>query len=412
MVGDDGRVLKRYRMRNRDYISVFGKVRINRWYYWSPGAPGVFPLDGVLNLPRRAYSYHLQELLARNGADLTYRKSLEQLEDLFGVKLSPRSMMDVLEDVSRDNDQFRDNQPPPAKGDEGEILVVSADGKGVPVRKEYLAEKRVRLKKGEKDQKKKMCLVAAVYTIDKNIRTPDEMLGEGDISDSPRPCGKRIRGRLGDKFEKEDLAERIRKEVEKRVDKKLRARVFLSDGERFLRGLQEKYFPDYIAILDIYHVKERLWKFSHCFHREGSKEAENYVSFLYRMLLEGNVFGCLQAMKTSLQLPGLSKTRQKTIREIVLYFEENQDRMRYDQYLRNGLPIGSGNVESACKILVKQRMEGCGMRWSKSGANAMLALRAIHLNGDLSDYFVYHIENERERLYAITEKCHPPKLAA
>ncbi len=409
---DNGRILERCRIRSRDYISIFGKVHINRWYYWSSGGPGLFPLDSALNLPERVYSYHLQELLVRNCTDLTYEKSLEQIEDLFGVSLSPRSMMDVLKDVARHNDGFRDNQPPPAKDDEGAILVVSLDGKGIPMRKEHLTEKRTRLKKGEKNQTKKMCLVAAVYTIDKNVRTAEDLLGASAGSDSPRPCGKRIRGRLGDKSEKEDFAGRLREEVEKREHEGQQTRVFISDGECFLRGLQEKFFPGYIAILDIFHVKEKLWKFSHCFHCEGSKEAEDYVNFLYRMLLEGNVFGCLQMMKTSLKLPGLSKSRQKTIKEIVVYFEENLDRMKYDQYLQRGLPIGSGNVESACKILIKQRMEGCGMRWGKRGADTMLAMRSIYLNGDLADYFDYHIENERKRLHTATSKWQHPKLAA
>lgn len=86
---DDGRVLKRYRIRKRDYCSIYGKIQVERWYYWSPGGSGLFPLDSILNLPERAYSYHLQELLVRNGADLTYEKSLEHIEDLFGVSLLP-----------------------------------------------------------------------------------------------------------------------------------------------------------------------------------------------------------------------------------------------------------------------------------------------------------------------------------
>jgi len=396
---DDGRVLNRYRIRSRDYISIYGKVRINRWYYWSPGNSGVFPLDSELNLPERAYSYHLQELLVRNGADLTYENSLDCLENLFGVKLSPRSMMEILENASRHNDGFRDIQPPPPKEKEGEILVVSADSKGIPIRKEHPAEKKSRLKKGEKNQRKRMCIVSAVYTINKNVRTADDLLKSDGNHNPPKLCCKRVRGRLGDKYEKEEFFGKLQKEVETRDTVGNRTKVFISDGEVFLRGMQEKYFPGYIVILDIFHVKEKLWEFSHCFHREGSNDAENYVKFLYRMLLEGNVFGCLQAMKTALELPKLSKSKRETIGKIVVYFENNLDRMKYDEYLKKGLPIGSGAVESACKSLVKIRMEGCGMRWSKTGANAMLKLRAIHLNGDLNDYFDYHTNAEQKRLH-------------
>lgn len=409
IIADNGAVLKRYRKRRIDYISIFGKAKINRWYYWSVGNSGIFPLDESLNLPERVYSYYLQELIVRDGADLTYEKSLDRIENLFGVNLSPRSMMDILQDTSRHADKFRDGQSPPPSDDEGEILVVSADGKGVPMRKECLAKKKCRLKKGEKNQKKKMSMVTAVYTIDRNVRTADDILDEAKSSDSPRPCHKRIRGRLGDKSAKGELLGKVMEEAAKRDWKGKRQRVFLSDGERFIRGLQKKYFPGYIVVLDIFHVTERLWDFSHCFHREGSKKAKDYVNLLYRMLLEGNVFGCIQAMKFAAELPGISKSRRKTIREIINYFDGNQDRMRYDEYIRKGIPIGSGVVESTCKVLVQQRMEGSGMRWSKPGADAMLALRAIYLNGDLGEYFEYHIENERKRLYDDRRKWHSPK---
>lgn len=73
--------------------------------------------------------------------------------------------------------------------------------------------------------------------------------------------------------------------------------------------------------------------------------------------------------------------------------------MRYDQYLAAGYPIGSGVVEGACRHLVKDRMEGTGMRWSLAGAQAMLYLRAFYLNGDWTDYIEHRIAREQFELY-------------
>ncbi len=56
--------------------------------------------------------------------------------------------------------------------------------------------------------------------------------------------------------------------------------------------------------------------------------------------------------------------------------------MKYDEYLAKGYPIGSGVAEGACRHLVRDRMEGTGMRWTISGAQAMLHLRAVWLNDD------------------------------
>ena len=50
------------------------------------------------------------------------------------------------------------------------------------------------------------------------------------------------------------------------------------------------------------------------------------------------------------------------------------------KYSQAGYPIGSGTVESACKVVVQQRMKQAGMRWSRSGAQTMLALRCALLS--------------------------------
>lgn len=409
----DGVVLKRNRRRAIDYISIFGKVEISRFYYWSKGAPGICPLDSELNLPDRAYSYHLQEIVTFFDVRNTYDESAKTLEKLFGLKISPRSIMDILQDVSREVEDFRDSQNPPPSADEKEILVVSVDGKGVPMRKEELAKNDVRLKKGEKRQKKKMCAVGAVYTIEKNVRSADDILKKKaeDDGKAPRPFCKRIRARLGDKTEKEKLLKKLRQEADSRNIGGDKIRVFLCDGERYFWSLKDRYYDDYIGVLDLYHVMERLWTFAYCFHPEGSGEAKDCVALLLRMLLEGNVLGCIEVMKAAGKESGLSKTRQSSIRQIVKYFRRNRFNMRYDEYLSEGIPIGSGNVESACKNLVKDRMEGAGMRWSKDGADAMLALRAVYLNGDLENYFEYYIGKQRKKLYGGKRQWHRMEVA-
>ncbi len=73
--------------------------------------------------------------------------------------------------------------------------------------------------------------------------------------------------------------------------------------------------------------------------------------------------------------------------------------MRYDEYLAAGYPIGSGVVEGACRHLVKDRLEQTGMRWTVNGAQAMLHLRAIYLNGQWNAFVNYRIETEQARLY-------------
>jgi hypothetical protein len=73
--------------------------------------------------------------------------------------------------------------------------------------------------------------------------------------------------------------------------------------------------------------------------------------------------------------------------------------MRYDAYLARGWPIGTGVVEGACGHVVKDRMEQAGMRWSQDGAQAMLALRTVGINGDRDAYWQFHRQHQHWRLY-------------
>ena len=74
--------------------------------------------------------------------------------------------------------------------------------------------------------------------------------------------------------------------------------------------------------------------------------------------------------------------------------------MKYDEYLAKGYPIGSGVIEGACRSFVKDRMELAGMRWSEIGAEKMLELRSIKVNGKWNNLWQYFIVEEKQRLYS------------
>ena len=97
----------------------------------------------------------------------------------------------------------------------------------------------------------------------------------------------------------------------------------------------------------------------------------------------------------------LSKSKLKILKSKVLgYFQTNRDRMRYDECLKLGLPIGSGLIEGTCKNLINDRMERSGMRWSPEGAEAILKLRALHLTDHWDDFWEFSIAREKRTLYS------------
>ena len=95
--------------------------------------------------------------------------------------------------------------------------------------------------------------------------------------------------------------------------------------------------------------------------------------------------------------------KTEKLKVVCRFLQNNQDRMRYDEYLAAGYPIASGVIEGACRYFVKHRMERAGMRWTIEGAQAMLDLRSVVLNGDWNGFTQYRIQRETERLYPYAE---------
>jgi len=404
--------------RSRFYLSIFGEIPVTRTCY-GHGRVEAAPLDARLHLPRRQYSYLFQQWLGAFVIDDAHAEAIKKLQTILGLGLSVKSSEDLNREQAGDVEPFQNHLATPDPTEEGPILVVTADCKGVPLVRSALgpeavgdAAKAARLPaaanhrrgKGEKANKKRMAAVGAVYTIEPFVRTPDEVIDEvmrkKAAERRPRPTHKRVRAEL--LVGKVALFLWLADEVIRRNPRGSKPLVFLSDGERALHDRQGEYLPeDAVCILDLFHVMERLWKAAWCFFDEATEkpEAHRWVEKHLRMLLEGKVRYVISGLGQMRTKRGLKGARRKTIEEVTGYFGRNRERMKYDEYLAKGYPIGSGVVEGACRHLVKDRLERTGMRWRPDGAQAMLDLRATYLNEEWDPFWAYHIEQEYERLY-------------
>jgi hypothetical protein len=290
--------------------------------------------------------------------------------------------------------------------------VLTADGKGVPMRRpiEERVRRGPRRAKGEKANKKQMAYVAAVYSIAPFERTADDVVDEvlrrERAADRPRPQHKRVwaemtRVDLGAACTgKERLFVEAAIDLHQRDPDRKKTVVCLMDGEASLWAVQREWVPRAVGVLDVFHVLERLWGVAHCIHRETSPEAEAFVTRQLRLLLEGKVGYVIGGLKRLIDQHNLVGQRRNTVRATITYYENNREHMCYGEYLAAGYPIGSGVAEGACRHLVKDRLERTGMRWTTHGAQSLLHLRAIYLNGDWKTYLESHIRNEQATLYA------------
>ena len=400
-----GERLPRERLKSRRYLTVFGELELRRYYYHKDGSPGIFPLDEETNLPQGTYSYFLQELVEQRLGRMTYEEAVGEVQALFGMPLRRHTVKDLAPQAAGHADGFYEAQGTPAPETEAEVLAVAIDGKGVPIVKDRPAEHRVRLRRGEKRSRKKEAVVSAVYTIAPHPRTAEDVVREvrdrePPAAKRPRPQNKRVRATLKGK---ENAITWARDEAERRDPDHGKARVCLMDGSRGLWTLALSILGPlgFTFILDLFHALEYLWKAAYVFHAEGSAQAEAFVRDRLRMLLKGKVGYVIGGLRQTLTKRGgaLTKRQRKTLATVIGYYARNRPWMRYDAYLAAGLPIGSGAVEGACRHLVKDRMEGSGMRWTVGGAQAVLQLRAVYLNGDWDAFWRFHMDQEARRRF-------------
>ena len=148
----------------------------------------------------------------------------------------------------------------------------------------------------------------------------------------------------------------------------------VADGQALDWVDLDQYLPKRVEILDFYHVMERVAVIATALHPEAALAAEWRAARREELLTQGPR-KLLKALRAWQPEPA----SQELKRVQLAYFERQQERMRYPNYLRRGFPIGSGAVEGACKHVVTARFERSGMRWKPATAEPVLRLRAALL---------------------------------
>jgi hypothetical protein len=262
-------VYRHKRLRSRRLVTVFGVVCITRRGYSSPGQNSIYPLDAVLGLPARSYSYEIQRRLVKAAAKGPFDEAIEKLADALGVKLSKRTAEQIVADASVDFDSFYEERSLRRAPESGPLLIASVDGKGVPMVKSAPGERKVRLARGEKRNKKRMSTVGAVFTQKANVRTPESVV-ESLFAESSVPHPKKGYHRPEQKrvwasllLSKDAFIAQVQAEMRRRDPKRKKTWIVVIDGERALQRKVAATFQGIELILDLLHVLEKLWAVSY-----------------------------------------------------------------------------------------------------------------------------------------------------
>jgi len=419
----DGRDLDRLdALHARPYVSIFGPFTLQRTAYGSREGQKIefVPLDNRLQLPASAFSYVLQDWDQALCAEGAFGQVNATIARMLGLKQSVDSLEHMNRDLAEHATPFRLNRPLPPAAEEGEVFLVSADGKGVVLRRGAAdpAPPAYRTK-GDKASQKRMATVGTVYSVERYVRTPEQVVaalfrdGPPPAEGRPRPRHKQVWASLPQADVPVSGMEAVFLwllwELCRRNPGRAKEVVYLSDGQEALWGAREQYLGGRcrVGILDLLHVTPRLWQAAHVFHPEKSAAAEAFVRERLLRVLRGHGARVIQGLRVMGGRRSLTAAKRETLRAVCNYLEKNRERMHYDEYLAAGYPIASGVIEGACRHLVKDRMERAGMHWTVPGAQAMLEVRSLYVSGQWEEYQAYRIAQETQRLYPYREAMEP-----
>lgn len=398
----EGQSLPYHSQKRKSYLSVFGKVSFQRSYYYQD-QKGYIPLDALLNLPKKGCSDLLREWREQLAVYDPYHKAGGILATLLGQKLgfSSRSLAEQIHEDAKQVQDYYAQAPPPVPNPSASILVVQADGKGVPMIKAEAEAGKARLGKGQKAARKKEAIVTCVYTLSPFVRTAEEVVNsfcyknKGAYAAKPvaEPQNKRWWATLSGKA---PAIAFTRKQVRDREGTQIQHRVALTDGSEPLQRQVQAQLPEFTLILDLVHADEYLWEVANSLLGERSPERTEWVARRTLQMLSGKTREVIDEFRQKADSPSCKARKQTVLRKVAAYYERNLAFMQYDQYLAAGFPIATGVIEGACRHIVKDRCELSGMRWTQSGAEALLHLRCVSENGDFEAYHAY-LRTERQR---------------
>lgn len=354
--------------REKTFVSLLGELRLSRCYYHCHCGRGVFPWDRTLHLETsERLTRAAQEVTCIVGVKASFAESSERtLYKVCSLRLSESTVERVVEAAGERIGQALANKQTfgaeqawdwhhDARGKT--CAYVSLDATGI----------RQQGERGAKAEAK-MAYVGMVY----NPRGAAQTLERRKAS---TPHQVRY---LAGFYALDDLGLELRRQAAQVGWDAAEQQIALSDGGHGLEEFFRKNFPRAVCILDFWHAKEYLVELAHALFGEKAEGTAWLDEQCHRLKREGGaaVLAQLEALDVSSHPPAAQELHRVTTN----YYRNHAQRMDYPTYIANGWEIGSGPVESACKTVVNNRLDGSGMRWGPRGSDSLCRLRALYLS--------------------------------
>lgn len=362
-----GKMIRRKRRDPKRCNTLQGPVALERSYFYCTDCRvGFHPLDEAMELSRAFHQYDVEEKVLKLATEMPYERAAELVSDLTGVPVSNRHAHERVEQVVQladletviPDEQEISRRIAQAKKDPDDrpVLVVALDGAHAPTR----SRAKRNAKRG-----------AGKWREVKGVRL---YLAPEDGRIVPLASWHQIQDAEAMQQDIQQIAARIPQD-QVRI-------ALLGDGASWIWNTLETCFPEGRPVLDYYHCAEHVHKVADAHYGKNARAIEWTEATLAR----------LSAHKVDAVIWGLQRLRADAlarveIDKLITYLQNHRERIDYDACKAEGMPIGSGAIESANKFISHARLKRSGAWWVVANGNGMLRLRCALYNGTFDRVF-------------------------
>ncbi|HEC99426.1 MAG TPA: ISKra4 family transposase [Proteobacteria bacterium] len=285
----------------------------------------------------------LRRIMSRVGAYRPFALGYEDIKEMAGIDVNSKEIERVSYQLGAEAEVFQKREADLSLS--GKVIPIQAaipkiyicmDGTGVPVVK---AETAGRQGKGEGGQAKtrevKLGCIFSQTTVDEKgypVRNEGSTSYVGRIETA------------------EEFSSRIYAEAVRRGLHRAEKAIVIGDGAPWIWNIADEQFYGATQIVDLFHAREHYWNVARAFFGDNKQELAQWTEKRRIELDQGSVEKVVAAIRE------LRPSTELLEREMN-FFEKNKGRMRYDQFRRQGLFVGSGVLEAGCRTVIGQRLK-------------------------------------------------------
>jgi hypothetical protein len=380
MRGEQGQVYEFMGYREKQIRTILGAIRVKRAYYYATGSMrGVCPKDKAFDIEGTSFSPGLRRIMSRTGASRSFADAQEDIKELAGVEVTAKEIERTCHELGASAEVFSQTQDVTGKpaaietsGEEIGNMYICMDGTGVPVVKNEVAN---RAGKGEQGQAKtREAKLGCIFTQRRVNEQGYAVRDEGSSS------------YVGAIETAEAFGPRMYAEAQRRRIQDAEKVCVIGDGAPWIWNIADEYFYGAVQIVDLYHAREHYGNIAKAIFEDTKDALDRWSAERQRELDAGLVADVMKAIK---QVMPRSGHKRELCEKEIGYFEKNKQRMRYGDFRKQGLFVGSGVVEAGCRSVIGQRLKQSGMHWTVNGANSIIALRCCLFSNRWEDFWEY-----------------------